>query len=253
MGISNFKKVMLTDAWLLWMFACVSIAVATVCPPGEQYWNPEQETCVNCTRCDTKGHVVLRPCEVHRDTLCGPLSELEIDWSWLAGRKQHRRHNRKHHHHNYGEHRSWDSVTETATLHGASELYQEVTSTEAPFASTEALVWDWQAIALTLAVFACLLFFLVAGLYSIHQARQWKRLKDNFEADVEELSARLNLMVTSGEFGDNLEPNTGTINDGNYLSNHCVYLEQLLVRKDSKIGPGNVYIEESNTNTSSKS
>lgn len=46
--------------------------------------------------------------------------------------------------------------------------------------------------------------------------------------DVEELSARLNLMVTSGELGDNLEPNTGTINDGNYLSNHCVYLEQLL-------------------------
>lgn len=57
-----------------------------------------------------------------------------------------------------------------------------VTSTEVPFSGAEELVWDWQAIALTLAVFACILFFLVIALYSLHQAKQWRRLKENFDA-----------------------------------------------------------------------
>jgi hypothetical protein len=51
----------------------------------------------------------------------------------------------------------------------------------APFSATEELVWDWQAVALALAVFACLLFFVVACVYTVHHARQWRRLKDNFE------------------------------------------------------------------------
>jgi hypothetical protein len=42
----------------------------------------------------------------------------------------------------------------------------EITSTEAPFSSAETLVWDWQAIALSSAVFACFLFFLAITLYS---------------------------------------------------------------------------------------
>lgn len=51
----------------------------------------------------------------------------------------------------------------------------------APFSATEEFIWDWQAVALALAVFACLLFFVVACVYSVHHARQWRRLKDHFE------------------------------------------------------------------------
>lgn len=51
-----------------------------------------------------------------------------------------------------------------------------------PFSNVETLVWDWQAIVLAMAVCACILFFLVAAAYSVHHARQWKRLKENFEA-----------------------------------------------------------------------
>jgi hypothetical protein len=51
----------------------------------------------------------------------------------------------------------------------------------APFSATEELIWDWQAVALALAVFACLLFFAVACVYTVHHARQWRRLKDHFE------------------------------------------------------------------------
>lgn len=51
----------------------------------------------------------------------------------------------------------------------------------------------------------------------------------SFFADVEELSAKLNLMVASGDLADTYEPNfNGQITDGNYHNNRCVYLEQLL-------------------------
>lgn len=55
-------------------------------------------------------------------------------------------------------------------------------ATEAPFTKAETIVWDWQSITMTLAVFSCILFFLVIALYSLHQARQWKKLKENFDA-----------------------------------------------------------------------
>jgi len=43
------------------------------------------------------------------------------------------------------------------------------------------LPWDWQTGALVLAVCACIVFFLVAGCSAIVYARQWRRMKRNFE------------------------------------------------------------------------
>lgn len=90
----SFQGMKVTSTFLVLL---VSTALASVCPPGEKYWNSSLESCVNCTRCDPALHVVLRPCEVHRDTVCGPLSNLDIDWSWLH--KHHKRHHGKHHGH----------------------------------------------------------------------------------------------------------------------------------------------------------
>ncbi|KAK3912276.1 putative RNA-directed DNA polymerase from transposon BS [Frankliniella fusca] len=47
---------------------------------GRRYWSVQQQTCVDCTRCQ---EVTIRPCDGHRDAQCGPLSDLKIDWSWL--------------------------------------------------------------------------------------------------------------------------------------------------------------------------
>jgi len=41
--------------------------------------------------------------------------------------------------------------------------------------------WDWQTCALVLAVCACIAFFLVAGCSALVYARQWRRMKRNFE------------------------------------------------------------------------
>lgn len=153
------------------------LASASICPDG-QYLNSKLQECMNCTDCKN-GTVVLRPCEFHRDTHCGPISKLLKTMD--TGNPHRHKHNNKHHQrreHNddvvwrYGS----DIVKEQPVV------ALEVASSEAPFSSAETLVWDWQAVALTSAVFACILFFLVITLYSLHQARQWRRLKENFEA-----------------------------------------------------------------------
>lgn len=133
----------------------------------------------------------------------------------------------------------------------------EAKTDDVPFSGVETLVWDWQAVALTMAVFSCILFFVVIAVYSFYQARQWRRLKENFEADVEEISARLSLMAaSSSEKGDSLEPSFAPIHDAPYKHNRCVYLDQLFqLRKQGRTGTearGNVYIEEMNTTASNR-
>lgn len=136
MGI-NTKKVRLrlvAAAVLL----VVPLCTASLCPPGLQYWSNEYESCINCSRCDASAkQVVLRPCQAHADTVCGPISDLDIDWSWLKHKhagKHHEKHlddidtlsEKKHHgkghkHHNILD----DDVIERAPSHH-SELDDDV-------------------------------------------------------------------------------------------------------------------------------
>ncbi|EFA01780.1 tumor necrosis factor receptor superfamily member wengen [Tribolium castaneum] len=229
----SFKVMVSGYGSLLVISSLVCMSTASICV-SRQYFNSRLASCVNCTEC-VEGDIVVRPCEFHRDTLCRPIKEL------LKSIQPSNPHRHKHVHR--GRHPGHEGTN------NRSDGDLEITSTETPFSSAETLVWDWQAIALSSAVFACFLFFLAITLYSLHQAKQWRRLKDTFDADVEELSAKLSLMAaSSSEKGEILEPRIGPITDGNYLNNRCVYLEQLLnVRKDTKIGSekgGNVYIEE---------
>ncbi|CAG9761978.1 unnamed protein product [Ceutorhynchus assimilis] len=246
------------------LLSVTTVVLASFCPEN-QYLNAAEQRCINCTEC-SDGTVVLHPCELHRNTYCGPISEL----SGLLVRSgnPHRHHHERHRHE---KHRSRQGEDEIVWRYGddvksdaPSPSALEVASSEAPFSGAETLFWDWQAVALTSAVFACILFFLVITLYSLHQAKQWRRLKENFEADVEELSARLSLMAATStekcEFLDGdgtgfvcstpTTPTHTTVGDPNYLNSRCVYLEHLLsVRKEdeknSKSKPkGNVYIEE---------
>lgn len=70
---------------LLLVFASVSVVSGSVCTPGKQFLSQELQKCINCTVCDGhKGYVVYRPCEVHRDTHCGPLSKLNLQLSQVS-------------------------------------------------------------------------------------------------------------------------------------------------------------------------
>ncbi|XP_076273929.1 tumor necrosis factor receptor superfamily member wengen isoform X2 [Rhynchophorus ferrugineus] len=219
-------------SYLILLAAIISSVLAQICP-DKQYYNATEQRCTNCSEC-SQGDVVLRPCELFSDTVCGPISALS---ELFVSANHHRHHHERHRHERHRKVGNGDNEN-----------------------SAETLVWDWQAIALTSAVFACILFFLVVTLYSLHQARQWRRLKENFEADVEELSTRLSLMAATSEKCELLEGQNGTgfggttpPADPSYLSSRCVYLEQLLsVRKEDEKNSnnkskGNVYIEENKT------
>ncbi|CAH2005498.1 unnamed protein product [Acanthoscelides obtectus] len=193
------QEMVVSFALLLTICSLPLIAAASLCPE-KQFLHSRLQTCLNCSECG-HGLVALRPCELHRDTHCGPISELIKTLQASQGGGPHHRHRhqgrRKEHEAVQGAVNGEDIVwrygddiqkkIDQAPSMGSEgvplkPLAMEVSSSEAPFSGAETLVWDWQAVALTTAVFACILFFLAVTLYSLHQARQWRRLKENFEA-----------------------------------------------------------------------
>lgn len=124
-------------------------------------------------------------------------------------------------------------------------------------AEDRVILWDWQTGALVLAVCACILFFLVAGCSALVYARQWRRIKRNFEpAGLEEISARLNLMVKA----ELAELVAGAPMNPGDPETRCQYLEKLLDRRRGEtpvvigwpeIG-GNLYIEEGEPSKASR-
>ncbi|KAG7201091.1 hypothetical protein KM043_017633 [Ampulex compressa] len=224
-----------------------------VCRPGQEFWSTERSTCWPCTKCAPE--FTLSPCAVHKDAVCGPLSALELDWSFLWARRK-----------------SEDS-SETVTskvlwrfpefdrqefLDKISDSEELQVSQERKKSSTQkSIPWDWQTSSLVLAVCACIVFFFVAGCSALVYARQWRHMKRSFEpASLEEISARLNLMVKAelSEFvgGAPITPGDPEI--------RYQYFEKLL---DQKRGSTvriswpevseNVYIEERKTAKSERS
>lgn len=71
--------------------ACVTILIltttcslcsASLCEP-QSWWDSYKDKCIPCTVC--QGDMLpLRPCEMHRDTVCGSIYDLKIDWVVLS-------------------------------------------------------------------------------------------------------------------------------------------------------------------------
>ncbi|KZC09376.1 hypothetical protein WN55_11119 [Dufourea novaeangliae] len=168
-----------------------------VCKPGLEFWSVERATCWPCTRCVPE--FTLSPCAIYKDAICGPLSALELDWSFLSTRKRPET----------GQ-RSLDAVTSKMLWRFPDLEQQQIREQSKDFidrvenleknieqktkdqragqpqprktsASEDRILWDWQTGALILAVCACILFFLVAGCSALVYVRQWRRMKKNFE------------------------------------------------------------------------
>ncbi|XP_011708098.1 PREDICTED: uncharacterized protein LOC105462896 [Wasmannia auropunctata] len=219
----------------------------SVCKPGLEFWSTERASCWPCTRCAPE--FTLSPCAIHRDATCGPLSALELDWSFLsstARRKSSRagdddgtvtpnaflsEERTKERPVEAGNLGRWadgglddkepvSASQESKTAHDPRERRKS--------ADEDNLPWDWQTGALVLAVCACIVFFLVAGCSALVYARQWRRMKRNFEpAGLEEISARLNLMVKA----ELAELVAGAPMNPGDPETRCQYLEKLLDRK----------------------
>ncbi|EFN87267.1 hypothetical protein EAI_11151 [Harpegnathos saltator] len=132
-----------------------------ICKPGLEFWSTDRASCWPCTRCTPE--FTLSPCVLHNDAICGPLSALELDWSFLSTRKRPEAGQRH-------------LETVTSKPQAAHDPRERRKST-----SVDNLPWDWQTGALVLAVCTCIVFFLVAGCSALVYARQWRRMKKNFE------------------------------------------------------------------------
>lgn len=48
-----------------------------------QWWQQQLNKCIPCTVCDAGQSIVLRPCQLHSDTVCGTLDDIEFDLNIL--------------------------------------------------------------------------------------------------------------------------------------------------------------------------
>ncbi|XP_065335072.1 uncharacterized protein LOC135936245 [Cloeon dipterum] len=67
-------------AGLLLVAAAVAVA-SPPCPKGHGFWDTNRQECAQCKVC-SHNEVVLMPCQPYKDTLCGPMSALNIKWPW---------------------------------------------------------------------------------------------------------------------------------------------------------------------------
>lgn len=47
------------------------------------WWQQQLNECIPCTVCDASQSIVLRPCQLHSDTVCGTLDDIEFDLNIL--------------------------------------------------------------------------------------------------------------------------------------------------------------------------
>ncbi|XP_058977711.1 tumor necrosis factor receptor superfamily member wengen [Musca domestica] len=158
------------SAFLLLSTTC-SLCSASLCDP-QSWWDPYKDKCIPCTVC--QGDMIpLRPCQMHRDTVCGSIYDLKIDWVVLAKTEP-----------NWKERRKFDGSDYGLDHH-------QLTAEQLQQLQDETDPMDWQTAALFLAVLACLLFFIVAACILVHHMRQWRRMERRLDQDVEELSTKL--------------------------------------------------------------
>ncbi|KAL7030040.1 hypothetical protein ACKWTF_006492 [Chironomus riparius] len=206
-----------------------------------EYWDSNLDECVPCTKCN-RHQIVIRPCQRHLDTVCRPINSVDIDWS-----------------------KSMLMATDRTTLkkehHRVMSTMESFSAEAAESREEELLLWDWQLITLILAIIACLLFFIVTAIISINYVRQWRKIKKQFDTDIEHLSQQLMARLANPPS----ESATIFIDDPSSRNNclgprqievRCVYLEDLIAGKESlKLDPkgsvrvsnnqaGNVYIED---------
>lgn len=82
----NHQKMFCEKTICLVLLTLSTICIANPCQ-DDQWWNSENEACFNCTQCDLQ-HVVLVPCQIHKDAICGTISELAFDYRTFIQRNR---------------------------------------------------------------------------------------------------------------------------------------------------------------------
>lgn len=91
---SNYVAILQTSLVVLLATCCLPACASANRPaiyrrptaicPSSHWLNSALDACEPCTECVDERSIVLRPCQPHRDTVCGTLNDLEFEWSWMA-------------------------------------------------------------------------------------------------------------------------------------------------------------------------
>lgn len=82
----NHQKMFCEKTVAIVLLTLSTICIANPCQ-DDQFWNSDNEECFNCTQCDLQ-HVVLVPCQIHKDAICGTISELAFDYRTFIQRNR---------------------------------------------------------------------------------------------------------------------------------------------------------------------
>lgn len=82
----NHQKMFCEKTIAIVLLTLSTICIANPCQ-DDQFWNSDNEECFNCTQCDLQ-HVVLVPCQIHKDAICGTISELAFDYRTFIQRNR---------------------------------------------------------------------------------------------------------------------------------------------------------------------
>ncbi|XP_013185600.1 tumor necrosis factor receptor superfamily member wengen isoform X1 [Amyelois transitella] len=201
------------------LVATLALGYAWAGSPCERrvtWWDRERSACQPCSRCDPHHHlIVLLPCELHRDTVCQSLRQINL-WPFLA------------------PHRN-ASTTDSSE---PSDYEYDYTDSNSEVKDVEEQ-WDLQTLSVVLAASGCAIFFLVVLFVSLSHAKQWKIIKQTLQSDMKDLTAKMKLMEAGGESPS--EPPSPT--DHIYCNIHGGK-DALLGQASNKKGLGNVYTQE---------
>lgn len=229
MQIKIMPQLLLTTINHHILLAFLALVLLTKCSSSQgspcqsdSWWDSVNDKCVQCSKCSGQ-LIAIRPCQLHRDTICGSIHDLKIDMTILSKTEP-----------NWKERRKERNESLVAGNH-----QQEV-----PL--------DWQAVSLIAVAVACLMFFLAAAYVLIQHMREWRQIERRLDRDVEELSAKLMAKLAQVQ---NLE-NASFFIENPVIDSHtgpveirCVYLDQLLAEKGNNktksTNRGNLYIEDS--------
>lgn len=78
----HFSYNRLTSMMYIVLLSLVQVSLGSASCHQHEYWDNEDAICIPCSKCDQQS-VVIRPCQLHLDTVCGSINDLEVDWSWL--------------------------------------------------------------------------------------------------------------------------------------------------------------------------
>ena len=174
----NFDVISKTLLLLVLLASLIQLSVASIPCSNYEYWDSKRDMCIQCTKCDGQ-MIVVSPCQAHKDTNCGPMSKLEIDWSQFRALEINRK-----------------VIYFVIFVKNIDNCYLNInvfqdhripstndpSSAQASTANEEdEILWDWQMLSLVLAGLACLLFFTITAFISINYVRQWRNIKKQFD------------------------------------------------------------------------